>query len=135
MRLRIAAAESCLDLDRFKQVNDRYGHAIGDEYLKRVGIMLTRRLRGMDTVARTGGEEFTIVLGEVESVAAAGIVAKALLQAFSASVEIEDHKIILGASMGVAVYPDHGEEAAQLWRSADAVCTAPSEPEEAVTYW
>jgi predicted signal transduction protein with EAL and GGDEF domain len=74
----------------------------------------------MDTVARTGGEEFTVVLGEVESVASAGIVAKALLQAFSAPMEIEDHKIMLGASMGVAVFPDHGTEAAELWRSADA---------------
>jgi len=110
----------CLDLDRFKQINDWYGHAIGDECLKRVGNLLTRRLRGMDTVARTGGEEFTIVLGEVESVASAGIVAKALLQAFSVPTEIEGHRIILGASMGVAVYPDHGFDAAELWRNADA---------------
>jgi diguanylate cyclase (GGDEF)-like protein/PAS domain S-box-containing protein len=110
----------CLDLDRFKQVNDWYGHAIGDECLKEVGTMLTRRLRGMDTVARTGGEEFTIVLGEVESVAAAGIVAKALLQVFTSPIEIEGHKIVIGASMGVAVYPDHGTDGSELWRSADA---------------
>jgi diguanylate cyclase (GGDEF)-like protein/PAS domain S-box-containing protein len=110
----------CLDLDRFKQVNDWYGHAIGDECLKQVGTMLTRRLRGMDTVARTGGEEFTIVLGEVESVAAAGIVAKALLQVFSSPVEVEGHSIVLGASMGVAVYPDQGTDSSELWRSADA---------------
>jgi diguanylate cyclase (GGDEF)-like protein/PAS domain S-box-containing protein len=110
----------CLDLDRFKQVNDWYGHAIGDECLKQVGTMLTRRLRGMDTVARTGGEEFTIVLGELESVAAAGIVAKALLQVFSSPVEVEGHSIVLGASMGVAVYPDHGTDSSELWRSADA---------------
>jgi diguanylate cyclase (GGDEF)-like protein/PAS domain S-box-containing protein len=110
----------CLDLDRFKHVNDWYGHAIGDECLKQVGTMLTRRLRGMDTVARTGGEEFTIVLGEVESVAAAGIVAKALLQVFSSPVEVEGHSIVLGASMGVAVYPDQGTDSSELWRSADA---------------
>lgn len=114
------AAIICLDLDRFKQVNDWYGHVIGDECLKRVGTMLTRRLRGMDTVARTGGEEFTLVLGEVESVASAGIVAKALLQVFSVPMEIEGHQILLGASMGVAVYPDHGSEGSELWRSADA---------------
>jgi diguanylate cyclase (GGDEF)-like protein/PAS domain S-box-containing protein len=110
----------CLDLDRFKQINDWYGHAIGDECLKQMATMLTRRLRGMDTVARTGGEEFTILLGEVESVASAEIVAKALLQVFSNPIEIEGHKIILGASMGVAVYPDHGTDASKLWRSADA---------------
>ena len=71
-------------------------------------------------MACTGGEEFTIVLGEVENMAAAGIVAKALLQAFSVPIEIESHKIILGASMGVAVYPDHGKDSPQLWKSADA---------------
>ena len=110
----------CMDLDRFKQVNDWYGHAIGDECLKFVANMLTRRLRGMDTVARTGGEEFTLVLGEVESVAAAGIVARALLQIFASPFEIERHSILLGASMGVAVYPDQGSDGALLWRSADA---------------
>lgn len=114
------AAIICLDLDRFKQINDWYGHAVGDECLKQVGTILTRRLRGMDTVARTGGEEFTIVLGEVESVAAAGIVAKALLQAFSAPLEIEGHQIAVGLSVGVAVYPDHGTNPSKLWKSADA---------------
>ncbi len=114
------AAIICIDLDHFKQINDQYGHSFGDECLRQVGVILTRRLRGMDTVARTGGEEFTIFLGEVESVAAAGIVAKALLQTFSTSLEIEDHKIVLSASVGVSVYPDHGTERAKLWRSADA---------------
>jgi diguanylate cyclase (GGDEF)-like protein/PAS domain S-box-containing protein len=110
----------CLDLDRFKQVNDWYGHAIGDECLKQVGTMLVRRLRGMDTVARTGGEEFTVVLGEVESVESAGRVGNALLQVFSKPLEIEGHKIELGASMGIAVYPDHGTDTQDLWRNADA---------------
>jgi len=114
------AAIICLDLDRFKQVNDWYGHAIGDECLKKIAAMLTRRLRGMDTVARTGGEEFALLLGEVESVAAAGIVAKALLQAFSSPIEVEGQSVFLGASMGVAVFPDHGTEAATLRKSADA---------------
>ena len=113
------AAIICVDLDHFKQVNDQYGHALGDECLRQVGVMLTRRLRGMDTVARTGGEEFTIFLGEVESVAAAGMVAKALVQVFSTPLEIEDQQIVLSASMGVAVYPDHGGECTKLWRCAD----------------
>lgn len=109
----------CIDLDRFRQINDWYGHGIGDECLKRVSKMLTQRLRGMDTVARTGGEEFTIVLGHVESVASAGVVAKFLLQEFSKPLDIEGHRIVVGASIGVAVYPDHGEEIDELWRSAD----------------
>ncbi len=114
------AAIICIDLDHFKHVNDHYGHGVGDECLRQVGVMLTRRLRGMDTVARTGGEEFTIFLGEVESVAAAGIVAKVLLQVFSTPLEIEGHRIVLSASIGVTVYPDHGSERTRLWRSADA---------------
>jgi len=114
------AAILCLDLDRFKQINDWYGHATGDECLKRLASLLTRRLRGMDTVARTGGEEFTIVLGEVDSVASAETVAKVLIQTLSKPIEIEGHKIVLGASIGIAVHPDHGIEASELWRSADA---------------
>jgi diguanylate cyclase (GGDEF)-like protein/PAS domain S-box-containing protein len=114
------AAIICLDLDRFKQVNDWYGHAAGDECLKQMATMLTRRLRGMDTVARTGGEEFTVVLGEVESAASAEIVAKVLIQALLNPIEIEGQKIVLSASIGVAVYPDHGSDASTLWRSADA---------------
>jgi diguanylate cyclase (GGDEF)-like protein/PAS domain S-box-containing protein len=114
------AAILCLDLDRFKQINDWYGHATGDECLKRLASLLTRRLRGMDTVARTGGEEFTIVLGEVDGVGSAEIVAKVLVQALSKPIDIEGHKIVLNASIGVAVYPDHGTEGAELWKRADA---------------
>jgi diguanylate cyclase (GGDEF)-like protein/PAS domain S-box-containing protein len=114
------SAVICLDLDRFKQVNDWYGHGVGDECLKKVGTMLVRRMRGMDTVARTGGEEFTIVLGEVESVDAAGRVGNALMQVFSKPLEIEGHTLELGASMGIAVYPDHGTDMHDLWRSADS---------------
>ncbi|WP_255550755.1 GGDEF domain-containing phosphodiesterase [Granulicella sp. dw_53] len=110
----------CLDLDRFKQINDWYGHAIGDECLKEVGSTLVRRMRGMDTVARTGGEEFTLVLAEVESVEAAEVVAKALLQIFSSPLEVEGHSISLSASIGMSVFPDHGTDDSVLWRSADA---------------
>jgi diguanylate cyclase (GGDEF)-like protein/PAS domain S-box-containing protein len=114
------AAIICMDLDKFKQINDWYGHGVGDECLKHVGTMLTRRLRGMDTVARTGGEEFTVVLGEVESVEAAGRVGSALLQSFGKPMDVDGHKVDLGVSMGIAVYPDHGTDMQELWRNADA---------------
>jgi len=114
------AAVVCIDLDRFKQINDWYGHSVGDECLKHVGHMLTGRLRGMDTVARTGGEEFTAVLGEVDSIVSAGLVGKALLQGFCKPLEIERHQLHLSGSIGIAVYPDHGEESQELWRCADA---------------
>jgi diguanylate cyclase (GGDEF)-like protein len=114
------AAVLCLTLERFQQADDEHGQIVKDKCLKRVATMLTRRLRGMDTVARTGEEEFTIVLGEVESVGAAGIVAKALMELFAIPLEVEECPIPLRASIGGAVYPDHGEKEMQLWQDADA---------------
>jgi len=114
------AAILCLTLDRFQQADDEHGQIVKDKCLKRVATMLTRRLRGMDTVARTGEEEFTIVLGEVESVGAVGIVAKALMELFAIPLEVEECPILLRASIGCAVYPDHGEKETQLWQDAEA---------------
>jgi diguanylate cyclase (GGDEF)-like protein len=114
------AAFLCLTIDRFQQADDGHGQIVKDKCMKRVATMLTRRLRGMDTVARTGEEEFTIVLGEVESVEAAGIVAKALMELFATPLEVEQSPILLRASIGGAVYPDHGERETQLWQDADA---------------
>ena len=114
------AAILSLTLDPFQQADGGHGQIVKDKCLKRVATMLTRRLRGMDTVARTGEEEFTIVLGEVESVGAAGIVAKALMELFAIPLEVEQCPILLRASIGCAVYPDHGERETQLWQDADA---------------
>jgi diguanylate cyclase (GGDEF)-like protein len=112
------AAILCLMFDQFEQAS---GHEqiVKDNCMKKVATMLTRRLRGMDTVVRTAEEEFTIVLGEVESVAAVRVVAKALLGLFAMPVEIEQSSILLRASIGGAVYPDHGDKEAQLWQRAD----------------
>jgi diguanylate cyclase (GGDEF)-like protein len=114
------AAFLCLTIDRFQRADDEHGQIVKDKCMKRVATMLTRRLRGMDTVTRTGDEEFTIVLGEVESVGAAGIVAKALMELFAIPLEVERCPILLRASIGGAVYPDHGERERQLWQDADA---------------
>jgi diguanylate cyclase (GGDEF)-like protein len=114
------AAILCLTLDRFQQADDEHGQIVRDKCLKRVATMLTRRLRGMDTVARTGEEEFTIVLGEVESVGAVGMVAKALMELFANPLEVEQCQMLLRVSIGGAVYPDHGEGETQLWQDADA---------------
>ena len=114
------AAILCLTIDQFQQADDGHGQIVKDKCLKRVSTMLTRRLRGMDTVARTGEDEFTIVLGEVESVGAAGVVAKALMEMFAIPMEVEQCPILLRASIGGAVYPDHGERETQLWQDADA---------------
>ncbi|WP_051978860.1 putative bifunctional diguanylate cyclase/phosphodiesterase [Edaphobacter aggregans] len=113
------AAILCLAIDRFQQGDDGHGQIAKDKCMKRIATMLTRRLRGMDLVVRTGEEEFTIVLGEIESVGAAGIVAKALVELFAIPLEVEQCPILLRASVGGAVYPDHGEREMQLWQGAD----------------
>jgi diguanylate cyclase (GGDEF)-like protein/PAS domain S-box-containing protein len=114
------AAVMCLDIDRFKQINDTYGHAVGDLCLKEVADRLKSRLRGEDTVARSGGEEFTVIAGDLVSAADATRVAEDLLTAVRRPLVAEEYPIDITASFGIALYPDHGTEAGALWRSADA---------------
>jgi diguanylate cyclase (GGDEF)-like protein/PAS domain S-box-containing protein len=113
------AAILCIDLDRFKQINDNYGHAIGDACLQEIADRLKKRLRESDTVARTGGEEFTVVIGELLHNADAEKVANDLLTEFRHVFRIGELDMQLSASIGVALYPDHGTEGAELWRAAD----------------
>ncbi|HEX4004938.1 MAG TPA: EAL domain-containing protein [Acidobacteriaceae bacterium] len=110
----------CLDLDRFKQINDTYGHAVGDLCLKQIAERLKGRLRSADTVARSGGEEFTIVAGDLASVADAERIAEDLLSALRKPLVVDQYPIDQTASFGIAIYPDHGLDAAGLWRNADA---------------
>ena len=110
----------CVDLDRFKLINDRFGHPGGDECLKQVSAMLVQRLRGMDTVARTGGEEFTLVLAELDDVGEAEKVGEALLRSFRKPIMVEGENIDVSASMGIAIYPSDGRDLSNLYRLADA---------------
>jgi len=114
------AAVICLDIDRFKQINDTYGHAVGDICLRQVAERLKSRLRAEDTVARSGGEEFTVIVGDLVSADDATRVAEDLLASLRKPLAIEEYPIDVSASCGIAMYPDHGAEAAELWRSADA---------------
>ena len=114
------AAVICLDLDRFKQINDTYGHTVGDLCLKQVAERLRTRLRSTDTVARSGGEEFAAVVGDLACVADAEKIADDLLTSLRKPLLVDQYPIDLTASFGVAIYPDHGKDAAGLWRSADA---------------
>lgn len=119
-RLKHKSAVVSIDLDHFKKVNDWYGHAIGDLYLKHVAGLLTSRLRGMDTVARMGGDEFAIVLGEINTAESAGLVGKMLLQALNKPTVIGGYTIQPRGSLGIAIYPDHGADMEEVWRCADA---------------
>jgi diguanylate cyclase (GGDEF)-like protein len=114
------AAVMCLDIDRFKQINDTYGHAVGDVCLKQVAERLKSRLRAEDTVARSGGEEFTVVAGDLVSAEDATRLVDDLLTALRKPLIADQYPIDITASIGIAIYPDHGRDAAGLWRNADA---------------
>jgi diguanylate cyclase (GGDEF)-like protein/PAS domain S-box-containing protein len=118
-RYRHKTAVMFLDLDGFKQVNDTCGHGVGDALLKEVSKMLKASVRESDTVARMGGDEFTILLPRVNSEDDARKVANKIISLFSNPVEIEMYKLNIGTSIGMAVYPDDGEEPAILIKQAD----------------
>jgi len=109
-----------VDIDEFKQINDALGHAVGDEVLKHVAHCLTGSVREADTVSRQGGDEFVILLTEVSQPGDAVRVAEKLIAALGTPKLIGGHVMQLKASVGISVYPDHGDEAETLVEMADA---------------
>lgn len=109
----------CLDVDRFKQINDHFGHDAGDDLLKQLVLRLASRLRATDTFARVGGDEFMLVLADIRSRADAELVAQGLLDAMQQPFEVHGSSVIAGASVGVAVYPLDAVTAAELRRCSD----------------
>jgi len=107
-----------VDLDRFKQVNDTLGHRIGDLLLQHVGHRLHEVLRESDTVARMGGDEFAIVLPGADE-AGAHAIAQKILQTLEQLILIEGYSVRVGASIGIALYPEHGDSTETLMRRAD----------------
>jgi len=108
-----------LDLDRFKVVNDSLGHSVGDELLQRVAHRLRGCLREGDTLARLGGDEFTLLLPAIPDRRAAERVAEKCIGALEAPFLVHDHRLFLGVSIGIAVYPEHGETQEVLIKHAD----------------
>jgi len=109
-----------LDLNNFKQVNDRFGHAAGDEVLQRVAACLTSLVRETATVSRHGGDEFLMVLAEVAEAADAGIIADKVNAALRAANRADADLAPVTASIGISIYPDDGEDATALIARADA---------------
>ncbi|MBS9405712.1 EAL domain-containing protein [Halomonas sp. TRM85114] len=109
-----------LDLDRFKQVNDVFGHALGDQLLHEVAKRLSRCVRAEDTVSRQGGDEFIVALTGIKVEQDVALIADKILTAISSPFLLEDIEINLGISIGVACFPRHGEDAGTLLRNADA---------------
>jgi diguanylate cyclase (GGDEF)-like protein/PAS domain S-box-containing protein len=109
-----------IDLDGFKRVNDTLGHAHGDMLLKQVADRLVGALRKTDTVARLGGDEFAILLGGSTNLAAASAIAWKLRQTCAAGFRLADGSIRVSASIGIALFPEHGTTTAELLRRADS---------------
>ena len=113
------AAVMYLDLDGFKAINDTHGHACGDEILKLVAGRLVGSSRKEDTVARVGGDEFVIVLGEVGSLADAQEPASKLIEVVSEPYQVGALTLKLSTSIGIALYPDHADNVQALIEKAD----------------
>jgi len=108
-----------LDLDRFKDVNDSLGHIVGDELLKMVGKRLKSSVRSIDTVARFGGDEFTIILPVISRDHDAAVISEKILERLSTPFTIEDQEFFVGASIGITVYPNDAKDEITLLRNAD----------------
>ncbi|AHF02442.1 diguanylate cyclase [Marichromatium purpuratum 984] len=109
-----------IDLDGFKHVNDSFDHSYGDQVLKVVAGRLRAQFREGDTLARMGGDEFTLILNGIAHQDDAARVARAILQLFKDPFEVGEHSVFLGASIGISLYPEHGARAEDLVRNADA---------------
>ncbi|RQO55552.1 bifunctional diguanylate cyclase/phosphodiesterase [Paucibacter sp. KBW04] len=109
----------CIDLDGFKPVNDSFGHAAGDEVLRQVAQRLAATARERDTVARIGGDEFVLLMEDVPSMADCAALALRLLKALAEPISALGHPLQISASIGIAVFPEHGE-ADKLMIQADA---------------
>ena len=114
-----SAALLMVDLDEFKKVNDTYGHHAGDQLLQKVAAILSTRVRQSDTVARTGGDEFAIILESPTNRSEASVVGRSLLSLLDQPVELTDQTVRVGACVGIAVFPDDAQDTKSLCIRAD----------------
>ncbi len=108
-----------LDLDRFKEVNDSFGHPFGDALLQSVALRLTACVRESDTVARLGGDEFAIVQKTSDPTADSIVLAKRIQEVFDAPFDLEGHLLLVGTSIGIAIAPGDGDNPDELLKNAD----------------
>lgn len=112
-------AAQILDLDHFKHVNDTLGHSVGDKLLQMVSERLQALVRDTDTIARMGGDEFAIVQVALGQIADASALAQRVIAAIGEPYDIDGHLVVIGTSVGIAVAPTDGTNAAELMRNAD----------------
>ncbi|MDO9010890.1 MAG: GGDEF domain-containing protein [Gallionella sp.] len=108
-----------MDLDHFKPVNDTYGHHVGDQVLKLVADRLRQCIRESDMVARLGGDEFTIILPQITGKNDVEMVVKKIIAGLSQPFDVHEHHLQLDVSVGIAIYPDNGNNADLLLKAAD----------------
>lgn len=118
-RMESKAALLVIDLNHFKKVNDTLGHHAGDLLLKKVSNLFLSRVRRSDTVARTGGDEFSLILEEPTNRSNAKLVAKSLMDMMNEPIQLGEHSMQIGASIGVAVFPDDAADIEALCIAAD----------------
>ena len=109
-----------IDLDRFKNINDSLGHSVGDRLLCEVSRRLTACVRQSDTVSRQGGDEFIILLSQIDGADTVSLVAESLLSAVAKPYVIDEYELSVTHSIGVSIYPDDGQQVEEIMRKADA---------------
>lgn len=108
-----------VDLDKFKQVNDTYGHGVGDLLLQAIANRLKGCVRETDTVARIGGDEFVVLLDSIQEAQDASIVDAKIRHVLNQPLRLDGHNLSVQASIGIALYPEHGSQEEQLFKHAD----------------
>lgn len=108
-----------LDLDDFKLVNDKFGHDTGDVLLQKVAERLRQNIRNENTVARTGGDEFLLILNNIANADSASVVAKKIIQSITAPFVIHGNTCLIGVSIGIAIFPENSDEMEKLVTQAD----------------
>jgi diguanylate cyclase (GGDEF)-like protein/PAS domain S-box-containing protein len=108
-----------LDIDRFKKINDKYGHDIGDQLILYVGKKIESLLRKSDTIARFGGDEFLLLLPEIKDGQDAEKIAEKIFNTFQEKFMLGEKKLSVTVSMGIAIYPEHGDSISTLLKNAD----------------
>jgi len=123
-----------MDLDRFKEVNDTFGHHFGDGLLRQVAFRLQNQLHSDDTVARLGGDEFAVVLTSAVDANAVAAVARRILNTLQQPFVVEGQVLEIGGSIGIALYPQHGGDARTLMRRADVAMYTAKEANAGYTF-
>ncbi|MCK9396686.1 MAG: diguanylate cyclase [Methylobacter sp.] len=119
-----------LDLDKFKPVNDLFGHKVGDKLLQKVADRLTRSVRETDTVTRLGGDEFVMLIDNITDQQMVEKLLNLIIDATGKPYSVDDHKIEIGVSAGLSIYPDHGTDAKTLLHHADIAMYETKESKE-----